>query len=222
MNKKKLITQAFIDSLPILAAYFPLGLVWGVLWTQAGLPPLWGIAYSLCIYAGAVQFIALAALTSGTSIAALLISVVPVALRNCFYTTTALSRLPEKWLLRLHAAFGLVDANFAIIQSKPEELARNPWYHLSLTICVQIYWVGGTAIGIFSGSHLPAGINTLDFALPALLAVLALGQVQKAGYKSAAVAALAAGIAYLIAGSSWMIPALVLSTVAALPRRAHA
>lgn len=38
-DKSQNIRQAILDSLPIFAAYFPLGIVWGFLWEQAGFSP---------------------------------------------------------------------------------------------------------------------------------------------------------------------------------------
>lgn len=222
----KWVWRAFLDSLPIGAAYFPLGLVWGILWHQAGLAPLWGIAFSATVFAGAVQFIALAMIVSGASIAAILIATIPIALRNCFYTTAAMPRLPTPFFQRIYSAFSLVDANFAIIMTQPHEVAANRFYHISLALFTQLYWVLGTAIGVFNLCHLPDGMRTLDFALPALLLTIVIGQVKKIGSLSPVLIALAAGgICHFAFGAHYLIPALIICTVAALasnPKEAKA
>ncbi|SCA62638.1 hypothetical protein SCG7086_AC_00030 [Chlamydiales bacterium SCGC AG-110-P3] len=216
-SSSALLRKAALDSLPVFMAYFPLGVVWGVLWEQAGLPPIWGVVYSLSIYAGAIQFVTLSLIAADTSIWGLLVAAIPLAIRNSFYTITASQRLPCSWLSRLYAAFGLVDAPFAILMSKSEEQARNPWYSISLTIIIQIYWVIGTCLGVYCGGYIPNGIASLDFALPALLAVLALDQAHKIGsWKPVAVAISATAVTWLLLGHAWLISALIICTASAM------
>lgn len=201
--------KAFIDTLPVLAAYFPLGIVWGVLWEQAGFSPLWGIAYSVCIYAGAVQFLALSLLVTGAPIWLILATVVPVALRNSFYTVTVIDRLPTQPWLRGLLAFMMVDAPFAIFLTKDRALTNSLWYTMPLFGLVHLYWVGGTAIGVYAGGSIPNGIDSLEFALPALLAVLAMQQVQKLkSSRPLAIAITSAAIAWIVFGHAWLMPAM--------------
>ena len=202
-----------IDSLPVGAALVPLSMIWGVLWTQAGYPPIWGLLFSATIYAGAVQYLALALLVSGASPLSCVIAAVPIAVRNSFYTMTASEHLPKKWPLRLYLAYTLVDPNFGIVMSKPKEVGQNPWFQMTLTLCIQLYWICGTALGIFNVFRIPDGFNALSFSFPALLIVLIYEQVKKEKSIKPFILALATGIpCYLFAGNQWLLIALVIAT----------
>ena len=214
MNKEALKKEALIDSLPVFAAYFPLGIVWGLLWEQAGLSPIWGPIYSLTVYAGTAQFLALAFYASSGSYLGLLAAAIPMALRYCFYTIAFLDRLPTGRWSRLYSTFALVDAPFAFMVSKPKEQTQNVWYTIPLLTLIHIYWVGGTAIGVWIGRYIPNEFEGLNFTLPALLAVLAFEQQKKMGsWKPIILAFLCGGSMWLTFGNGWLLPALVLCTL---------
>lgn len=209
-----LLCQALVDSFPVFVAYFPLSLVWGMLWEQAGLPPVWGVIFSACVYAGAVQFIALSLFLSEAPLWELLVSVIPVAARNSFYTIALLEKLPFRWIYRIYMSFGLVDATFAILIAKEPEKVRNPWYSVVLTIVIQIYWILGTAFGVYGGGYIQNGIASLDFALPALITVLAMEQYNKVKSRKLLISAISvAMLSRFFFGHSWLIPALLICIV---------
>ena len=210
-KEKQWVKRALIDSLPVLMAYVPLGVVWGLLWEQSGLSAWWGILFSATIYAGTVQFLALSFINAGAPLPGLLMTVIPVALRNSFYTVALIDKLPEKWAKKALMAFGLVDASFAILAHKDKEQAQDPWYSIPLVIFIQSYWVLGTVLGILVGGYIPDGMESLDFALPALLTTLVLGQQQR--LRSWVQVGLAASVAvslWLILGDAWLLPSVVL------------
>lgn len=207
----KYIKRAFVDSIPVLAAYVPLGIVWGILWEQASYSPLLGILFSLFIFAGAVQFLGLSFIIMGEPVLGIIITVLPIALRNTFYTISMLDRLPKNIFLRIYSSFSLVDTTFAILINKDEKQAKNIWYSLPLSIFIHSYWVLGTAIGVFSGSFIPDHLKSLDFALPALIAILAMESLEKArSFKPLFVTIFAALISFLVFRGSWLLPALAL------------
>lgn len=179
LSPSSLFCKAFFDSLPVSIAYIPLSLVWGVLWEQASLPPIWGVIFSVFVFAGAVQFIALSLFLAGAPLWEILASVIPVAARNSFYTLALLEKLPPKRMHRIYLTFGLVDATFALLISKPDSEIRHPWYSVPLTLFIQLYWSLGTIIGVYGGGFIQDGIESLNFALPSLIAVLAMEQYQK-------------------------------------------
>ncbi len=220
MQTKPVHYQAVRDSLPVFFAYFPLGLVWGLLWEQAGLSPLLGVIYSCFVFAGAVQFLALSFITAGEPLLGAILTVLPIALRNTFYTVSTLDRLPKQRFLRVVLSFMMVDATYAILISKDDHLFKNPWYYLPLAILVHLYWILGTAVGAGMGELLPDGLSSLDFSLTALITVLALEQYQKVcSLQPLLITAIASAIAVAFFGSSWLLPALVLCTLAALYSR---
>jgi 4-azaleucine resistance transporter AzlC len=210
----KYIKKAFVDSTPVLAAYVPLGIVWGLLWEQASYSPLIGILFSLFIFAGAVQFLGLSFIIIEEPILGIIITVLPIALRNTFYTISMLDRLPKNLFFRSYSAFSLADATFAILINKDEKLAKNIWYSLPLSIFIHSYWTLGTAIGVFSGSFIPDHVKSLDFALPALIAILAMEGLEKTrSFKPLIVTIFAAFISFLVFRSSWLLPAVIICAI---------
>lgn len=205
---------AFIDSLPILVAYFPLGIVWGILWEQAGLPPLWGIVFSITVYAGTAQFLALAFLITTGSLWGLLAAVIPMGLRNSFYMVAMLDRLPAGRWQRLYSAVAMVDVPFAIMVGHTEEETKDSWYTIPLLVFTHLYWVVGTAIGVWLGIYIPDTFEGLGFSLPALLAVLSIEQQRKVGswrpFILALLSAISMGIAF---GHSWLLPTIIVCSL---------
>ena len=55
MFMKKVIKNAFIKSLPVMAGYIVLGIGFGILLKKAGYGLFWSFLMSLTIYAGSMQ-----------------------------------------------------------------------------------------------------------------------------------------------------------------------
>ena len=56
MNRR-IISQAFYKSLPVMAGYVVLGIGFGILLRSAGYGLVWSLAMSILIYAGAMQYV---------------------------------------------------------------------------------------------------------------------------------------------------------------------
>ena len=67
MNSK-IVKQAFIKSLPVMAGYIVLGIGYGILLRAAGYGALWAFATSLFIYAGSMQYVGVSLLAVGASV----------------------------------------------------------------------------------------------------------------------------------------------------------
>ena len=65
---KKVIKNALIKSLPVMAGYIVLGIGFGILLKKAGYGLFWSFLMSLTIYAGSMQYVAVSLLTSGASL----------------------------------------------------------------------------------------------------------------------------------------------------------
>lgn len=65
--KEKVLKTAFIDTLPILAAFLILGMGFGVLMSDAGYSPFFVFLMSAFIYAGSMQFVAVSLIAAGTA-----------------------------------------------------------------------------------------------------------------------------------------------------------
>ena len=152
-------------------AYFPLGIVFGVLFTHAGYSWYLAPMMSALVYAGAVQFVALSMMIDNASIAAIITASTFIALRNSFYGLSVINRFDKApaWK-RFFLIFGLVDASYAVFVSKPKT-KHDIHFCFYTTLLLYIYWVAGTLIGALFADFIP-DLKGLDFVLTSFFAVL--------------------------------------------------
>lgn len=167
--------QAFYATNPTLFAYFPLGLVFGVLFTHANF--LWYLAplMSAVLYAGAVQFVALGMMINHSEISAILLATLFVAVRNSFYGLSVNQRFQQApiWL-RLFLIFGLVDATYAIFNTRPPRPQENDLkFCFYTTLLPYVYWVLGTFTGALFADIIPE-IKGLDFIMTSFFLLIVL------------------------------------------------
>ncbi|MEX1012132.1 MAG: AzlC family ABC transporter permease [Waddliaceae bacterium] len=212
--------RAVVDSIPVFFGYFFLSAVWGVLWEQSGLPIFWAPFFSFFVYAGATQFIALPFILLKAAPLAMLLTVLPVSLRNSFYTVALIDHLPKKLWVRLLYTFTLVDAPFAILTCRTDEECRDLWYCMPLLLLSYLYWGAGTLVGVWMGSLLPGEFYAIDFALPALIAALAYEQLKKSKHwwQPLLIAIGSAAITRFTLGQDWLFPSIALCIAAILYR----
>jgi len=173
-------TKAFTCSVPIFVAYFPLGVVFGLVFENQGYYWLLGPVMSLLVYGGAVQFLALAMLEQGEGLLQILIACLFIAIRNSFYGTSFFARFAKFSLIsRIYMIFSLVDATYALLLT-PSAVAEqdDEKYCLCLAVLIHIYWVAGTLVGAGFGSVIPQ-IKGLQFVLSILFVIFTLDQYFK-------------------------------------------
>ncbi|MDP1602200.1 MAG: AzlC family ABC transporter permease [Legionella sp.] len=158
--------QAFYVTNPTLFAYFPLGMVFGVLFTHANFTWYLAPVMSALMYAGAVQFVALSMMINHSSIAAILLATSFVALRNSFYGLSVNERFKKiPFFTRAFLIFGLVDASYAIFTARPPRSNENDTlFCFYTTLLPYLYWVVGTFIGAYYADIIPE-IKGMDFIL---------------------------------------------------------
>lgn len=186
-------------SIPVAVGYVPLGMVYGFLAVQAGLPVWLTVAASLLVYAGASQFMMISMLGAGLPIGAIAMATFVINLRHMFYGLSLLGRMPSKPLARWYAIFGLTDETFSVLTTLPA--SHSAQQVVALTLLNQIWWLTGSLLGALIGEHAQLQIVGLDFALAALFAVLALEQWRAGSTSAPLVVALGA---YLLA--YWWMP----------------
>jgi 4-azaleucine resistance transporter AzlC len=172
----KALYDAFKTSLPALFCYLPLGLVYGVVCTQQGLPWYYAPLFSTFVLAGAMQFLALSILAAGGSVAAVALAIIPLGIRNIFYGLTMVKQYRSFHpFVRLYLAHGLVDATYSLLNSGQQPIEHKGRYIIALTALIHAYWVVGSLIGSFVIDFvtLPKG---LEFSMAAFFAATAVEQ----------------------------------------------
>lgn len=171
---------AFKLSMPVFLSYFPLGLVFGALFTKLHQPWYFGPLMSAFAYSGAVQFVTLGLLKEHASYLFIFLSIILIAGRNMFYGLSLLNRYRMPWYKKLLSIFLLVDTNYAVMLKTPmyEEKEQDELFCVWLGVFIYSYWVIGTFVGALLGGQIP-GVENLEFVLVAFFAITLLEQYRK-------------------------------------------
>lgn len=155
--------------LPITLSVIPFGLIFGVLVTSAGVPPLLGQSMSSIIFAGSAQFIAAQLIGSGASIPILWLTIFFVNIRHLLYSTSLapyVGHLSAGWKALL--AYLLTDEAYvvSILHYDDQEIPLHfkHWFFLGSGLTLWTVWQLSTAAGIFLGAQIPSSWS-LDFTL---------------------------------------------------------
>ncbi len=209
------------DTLPLLPGVVPFGLIYGATALAAGLPAWLAQAMSAIIFAGSAQFAVVLLVSGGASAFVLVLTAATLNLRHLLYSASigpTVRDAPRGW--RLALAYLLTDEVYGVVigrmLSMPMRLRLR--YMLGSGLTLWGSWQISTLIGILIGARIPASWS-LDFAatltfialvvpmlrdravigaaaVAAVVAALTLGAPLKLGLAAAAVAGIAAGVAF--------------------------
>ncbi|UOF90007.1 AzlC family ABC transporter permease [Fodinisporobacter ferrooxydans] len=189
MNNRRLIAKGIRDAVPIILAYFPIAMTFGVISTGNGIPWLVTILISVWVYAGGAQFMLVSLALAGSSVISTVATVLLVNLRHFLYGTSLGPAFihwsePKKWL----SAFGLTDEVFVVASNRYLQEPPFPRYHLAFVFACYGSWLAGTLVGASIGQTVPAAVSQiLGFALPALFLALLLSSKRSGAHIAAAI-----------------------------------
>ncbi len=171
---------------------FALGIGFGVLVTDHGLP--WWLAPLLSgvVFAGSLEFLLIGMIATVVPLGAIATTTLLVNARHLFYGLSfPLERVDGRWR-RAYSVYALCDEAFALLSARTAGLTagRMLWtqagFHLS--------WTLGALSGAIAGSTLLAGAEGLDFVLTALFLVLAVDAYRAEPDPTTLLVALGAGV----------------------------
>lgn len=211
------------DSSSIVLGYFPVAVSFGVAAISAGLAPWMAVLISVCIYAGASQFILLLLIAQHTDVWTMVLIVIAVNLRHVFYGPALLSQFsshnpePKPYAVM---AFGLTDEVFAAARARLSQLTIAPkaYWYMGLQLGAYSSWVIGTAVGAYLASdwlsHFPILQQTLAFVLPALFFALLLDMMTSVDKRLLAAAAISTWLSsFFFAAHSSLIIGMVVGCI---------
>lgn len=185
------------DQIPILLGVVPFGLIFGALAISVGIPPLAAQGFSLFVFAGSAQFIAVSLIGEMAPAIVILATIFVVNLRHALYSASMsphFAPLRLRWKLSL--SWLLTDEAFATASTRYRRGngASGHWYTLGTGLALWTAWQISTALGILLGGGIPASFP-LAFALPlTFIALLTPTLVDRATLIAAASAGLLAVI----------------------------
>lgn len=181
------------DQLPLLLGVVPFGLIFGALAIAAGLPPLEAQGFSLFIFAGSAQFVAIGLVAARTPPLLIIATILVVNLRHMLYSAALgphVQALSLRWKIPL--AWLLTDEAFAMasLRYQKEEQHKAHWYFLGTGLTLWASWQLSTLAGIVLGARIPESWS-LDFALPLTFLAILVPQLKD---RPSVASALVAGI----------------------------
>jgi len=159
-----------LDTIPMVLAAIPFGILFGVLAPANGIPNWIAIAFSAFVFAGSAQYVAIGLLAAGTPVGLIVVTTFIVNLRHLLYSLAMLVPFQHVSVRRKVAlSFFLTDETFVIFnqryQHKLLEQDHVPYY-LGSALFMYSNWQLCTWLGLWAGSALE-GIDKLglEFAM---------------------------------------------------------
>lgn len=188
---------------------YPIGVAFGLLVIQAGLPWWVAPALSIACFAGSLELLLIGMIVAVTPLATIALTAFLVNFRHIFYAFTFPLHVVRNRFARAYSVYTLVDEAYAVTAANPR--GWTSWRLVTMQAAFQCYWVGGGLTGVLLGSMLPARIEGLEFALCALFVTLTLDACRsRDGVPSLLLAALSFSIAVVVAPHAALFVGLLL------------
>lgn len=166
------IKNAIKLSLPVLGAYWFLGLTYGLLAANMGYPIWVSLSMALVVYSGSAEFIALTMLCSSFNPFAAVAMALMVGARHLFYGITMLDRYRGGGWKKTLLIFWLTDETFAVNYANGGSLKQQLW----VSFLDHSYWITGGLmgylIGASMGEELMQYLEGLDFVVTAMFVAI--------------------------------------------------
>ncbi len=165
--------------LPIFLGYFPMAMAFGLMAKASGIGFMPTMAFSVFVFAGASQFMALGLLNTGVAAGEIILATFLLNFRHLLMSASLAAHLKQEKKPQLAAlAFGVTDETFAVASTLPKEPGLK--FLISLEAVAYSGWVGGTIAGFLVGSSLPASIQaSLGITLYAMFAAILVPQFKR-------------------------------------------
>jgi len=202
------------QALPVVLGYLPVGFAYGVLAVKAGLSIANAGLMSILVYAGSAQLIGVDMIGSGSLALSVIATTLVVNLRHVLFSAALAPHLSGWPRLRIaRFCFQLTDETFALHATRFHNGQQSVRKTLAINAITHSAWVAGGILGAVAGGYVPdVKPLGLDFALPAMFAVLLVGQFLS---KAHVLAALLGGALALILSRTPAAPYATLTAAVA-------
>lgn len=217
-----LFRKAFLEALPIVFGYIPVGFAFGALAVAAGLSVTVAVAMSIFVFAGSAQFIAVGLLEAGAGPGALAVTTFLINLRHLLMSASLAPHLRrlKLWQQALFC-YELTDESFAVHSvalGREGAKAAQPLRLFTVNHVSHLAWVAGTLAGAWAGGKLEVNSAALglDYALPAMFIALLVMQCRNRRHFLIGLLAAALAVFFYLAGTGhWHIMLAAVTAAAA-------
>lgn len=170
---KKAFKASIKSCIPIILGYLPSGFAFGLMITSAGFNIFTAIIMSLCIYAGAGQYLAVGFFINNINILQMAVLTFLINSKHMFYGLSLLEDFKKIGKSKPYMIFSLTDETYAILTGSnvPENINKNN-YMFYIAVINHVSWVIGSALGAIIGTAVKFNTKGLDFAMTALFFVI--------------------------------------------------
>jgi 4-azaleucine resistance transporter AzlC len=212
-DKIKALKAAFPHTIPIFTGFIFIGIAYGILMNSKGYGFGWSLFFSLVVFAGSAQYVAITFLTSVFNPVYALMMSLMINARHLFYGISLIEKFKDTGKLKPFLIYGLCDETFSVVCSaEPPEGVDKSWFLFFITFLNYTYWALGSALGGLIGSMVSFNTKGLDFVLTALFVVIFIGQWKSQKDRRPAIIGVVSTIICLIAfgPNNFIIPSMII------------
>ena len=203
---------AFPYTVPVLSGYMVLGTAYGILMSKQEIPLFWIVFSSIFVYAGSMQFVAVALLSAGFDYPGVFLRTLIINARHLFYGLSFLQKYKDMGKIKPYLVLSLTDETFSLLcNTEPPAGVIPKWFYFYISLLNHIYWVSGSLTGGILGSLIKFETNGLEFVLTALFIVIFIDQWKSAkNHIPAVIGVLSAVVCRILFGpSDFIIPSMI-------------
>ena len=191
--------------------YIPMGIGYAALAIKAGLNPIQTVSFSVLVYAGAGEIIAVSMLASNATIIAIILTNFVLNLRYMVMNTCVYNKVKKSsLLLNALSAHLVTDESFALFSLSDES---SIWFYIGLALTSWLSWILGAAIGVLVLDLLPVVVkNSFNISLYALFVAILVPSIKEnkqIGYLVVITAVLNVLLQYIIGNWSIIVSTLL-------------
>ncbi len=215
--KRRSIKFAFKRSIPIMIAFFPVGIAYGILMSNAGYNFLWSAGCSAIVFAGSLQMLMVSFFAGGIPIFTVAVTALLLNSRHIFYGLSFIEKFRDYGPWKYFLIFSLADENYSLLCMDTGEDTDEKTVNISSSLFVYFYWILFSALGGLCGELITFDTTGIDFALTALFTVILVDQLRGAKSALPAVLGVASSVACILifGADDFLLPSLCV-TVAGL------
>lgn len=173
------IKKGFIAALPIVIGYLPAAMAFGLLAKNTGISLVDTGLFSMMVYAGASQFMALDLIKAGVATGSIILATFLLNLRHIMMSASLsvhFKNFNRRYLPIV--AFGITDETFSASSFNKERLTL-PFVLVFYTLSHSAWWLG-TIAGYLAGEVIPVSLqSSLSVGLYAMFASLLFPKIKK-------------------------------------------
>ncbi|WP_461206670.1 AzlC family ABC transporter permease [Clostridium sp. DL1XJH146] len=180
------------SGLPIFLGYFPIAMAFGILSKTTGLTLYETLSFSLIVFAGASQFIAVSMIAMGATGIEIIITTLFLNFRHFLMSASIAPKLNIKsTIMKPIISFFVTDESFSVASFAEGQITE--MYMVSMQLISYLGWGIGTGVGFILGSIMPPLLQqSMGIGLYALFVALLVPEMKKTN--KAIVLALIAGV----------------------------